>query len=293
MENTIFFGNGINYNDSNFISWKDILNGMKVQKFSDKTLSNTMIYERILLDKKLLYGDSIKKQIIEKLNTIKTNEIYNLMHKSNIRNFITTNYDYGFIHNLSTNPNVKIENLGNEITYSIRRVKQIIDNQQNNKKFLWQIHGELKYPRTIMLGLNHYCGSIGKIGNYLKEKYDSGKNSNKEIAIKEKIVTNSFSNISWIDLFFNTHIHIIGYSLDYSETDIWWILNRRARLKNESELKNKIVNKIHFYCANIDKEKQGLLESFDIIVHIITQEEHLKIEDYKKIISQIDIKTIT
>ena len=49
----------------------------------------------------------------------------------------------------------------------IRRLKKI-SNSKELKKHFWQIHGEIRKPATIMLGLDHYCGEIGKIDQYTK-----------------------------------------------------------------------------------------------------------------------------
>ena len=65
-----------------------------------------------------------------------------------------------------------------------------------------------------------------------------------------------------IHLFFSSNIHIIGLSLDYSETDIWWLLNKRARFAAD----NLVDNKIYFYTNQIEREKSELLKSFNVEV---------------------------
>lgn len=51
--------------------------------------------------------------------------------------------------------------------------------------------------------------------------------------------------------------------MDYSEQDIWYILNKRQRYIQEH--KADITNKIYFYGC-IDDAKEELLNDFDIIV---------------------------
>ena len=60
----------------------------------------------------------------------------------------------------------------------------------------------------------------------------------------ERLRSNDIQIHSWIDLFFTTNVHIIGFGLDYSEQDIWWILNKRKRYMYEN--KGNIRNKIHY-----------------------------------------------
>jgi hypothetical protein len=67
-------------------------------------------------------------------------------------------------------------------------------------------------------------------------------------------------------LFFNSNIHILGFSLDYSETDIWWLLTKRARILNEEKSSNLISNNIYFYDRNIKADKEELLKSLNVTV---------------------------
>ncbi len=141
----------------------------------------------------------------------------------------------------------------------------------NSKKNFWQIHGEIKKPSTIMLGLDHYCGSIGKIDSYIKGgyKYNVDGETVTEKSIEVKLKENSFNNSSWVELFFNSNIHIIGFTFDYSEIDLWWIINKRARLMKSDNLKGLIKNKVSFHCETMDEQKKGLLESMGVSVEII------------------------
>lgn len=88
----------------------------------------------------------------------------------------------------------------------------------------------------------------------------------------EKIESNFYCYTSWVDLFFSSNIHIIGLSLDYSETDLWWILNKRARLA----LSLPIKNQIHFHSTREDTQKLELLKSFGVITHF----HQIKNDDY-------------
>lgn len=143
---------------------------------------------------------------------------------------------------------------------------------KTRKSNLWYIHGEINYCKSIMLGFDHYCGYIGKIDSYVKGTY-RWKGTKKIEPIKNKIKDyDKFKadNISWVELFFNSDVHIIGFSLDYSEIDIWWILTKRARMIQDKELEGKINNNIYFY-GKVDSEKKAYLESFE--VKIIEMEE--------------------
>ena len=278
MEKTIFFGNGINRLKSSNISWNQVLDKIKgIRKFQDDTLPNTMIYERVILEKPNKYDDLLhdefdtKNEIAELLDSIHPHELYGQIYDLNAENFITTNYDYAFIDAIKNRSsiNLPIHEYSTEDVYSIRRLKSIYNNKQLKKHF-WQIHGELRKPATIMLGLDHYCGSIGKIDGFIKGTYSYVKDKEpiKELSIEEKFKSNSFTGASWIELFFTSDIHFFGFSLDYTETDIWWIITKRARMK-KGLLRNQIKNKFIMYTDKIDSQKEGLLKSLDVEVIIL------------------------
>ena len=58
----------------------------------------------------------------------------------------------------------------------------------------------------------------------------------KRMEIKDKSI------ISWIDLMFTTDVYIVGFGMDFSEQDIWWILNKRQRFIKEGKINSE--NKI-------------------------------------------------
>lgn len=276
MENTLIFGNGINRLSHSNISWEKILDEIKQRKFNNDNLPNTMIYERIVMERpdldRIIFKveAEIKKLIASKLETLQTHTLYNDIFNLKMNNYLTTNYDYSFKNTLVTDKSLSFENLSNEDIYSIRRKISILKNNKDISQ-IWHIHGEIQKPNTIMLGLDHYCGAIGKINNYVKGNYEYQENGNtkKLVSIKEKLLNNSFDKVSWVELFFTSNIHILALSLDYSETDLWWVLNKRARMLRDREISYKIKNKIIYYCNQIEKSKEELLRSFKVDVEII------------------------
>jgi hypothetical protein len=286
MKNSILFGNGLNYLSDDQISWNDLLNKIKgTNQFDSISLPNTMIYEKIMLHKHFNPNESIrntesnlKNEIADILKKQKTNQFYDKLLNLKFDNYLTTNYDFALNDSFKTKSKDNwIKNNSTEGIYSIRRNTSFFDSKNNEHCKIWNIHGEVSNPKSIMLGLDHYCGSIGKIDGYLKGNYEYQVENKKHqtIPIKEKINTNEFDNVSWVELFFITNLHIIGFGLDYSEIDLWWIINKRARLKKEVSIQNKIK----FYVSPLEKllkpqrdygkyiqekNKRELLKSFDV-----------------------------
>ena len=274
MKTTIFFGNGINRLEKTNKSWDDLLNEIKQPKvFQNEDLPNTMIYERLLFEKPietkgdvLLTEYEIKEKVANEYSKLKSPDIYKRLHDIKAENFITTNYDYLF-HESFDKSDFKFENMSTEDIYSIRR-KIEVTNGKNHVTNIWHIHGEISKSKTIMLGLDHYAGEIGKIDSFIKGRYEYRleKENIRIPSINKQLINNKFPDVSWIELFFNSNIHIIGFSMDYSEIDLWWILTKRARLSKIDETKRFIRNRIFFYCNRIKDSKKGLLESLGVTV---------------------------
>lgn len=288
MKNTILFGNGINRVSSNSVSWEDLLNEIKDENnFLNGDLPYTMIYERIFMGKHKARDSQkvdeliIKSRIANSLAKQEANNILKLLGEMNFEHYLTTNYDYALEKALGSTP----EKLSSEELYSLRRKRKYELNDET--KYLWNIHGEIDSPKSIMLGLDHYCGSVSKIDAYVKGNYKHSIEGN-VVSIepmKTKLLKNSFCHTSWVDLFFSSNMHIIGLSLDYSETDLWWVLNKRARFSTD----NLVKNNIFFYVNDIDEQKKGLLESFDVSV-IVTALADGGYEDmYRRAISKMPL----
>ena len=277
MQRTLLFGNGINRLSAHQMSWESLLNEIKIaNKFFNGTLPNTMIYERAYLEFEMKNSSThssereVKQKIANKMGDITSNDFYQLIFKLGFNNYLTTNYDYAFKRKILLTKEYTEINNSTEDVYSLRRNTLIQNKAKKDVCKIWNIHGEISKPISIMLGLDHYCGSIGKLDAYLKGNYEfiDNKITKKVISIKEKLESKFYDNYSWVELFFNSNIHILGLELDYSETDLWWMLNKRARIMNEKGTSKYVNNQIYYYASEITDEKRGLLESFKVNVVI-------------------------
>lgn len=296
MEQAILFGNGFNRITNEKCSWDNIL-ASKVDK-DLRDISYTLQYESAYLKE---YQDNsksndetlFKEDIVKGIKSDFTNNIYDLLADSPIKYFITTNYNTTLDNVLvkrGFTPDSKDKSV--EKIYSIRRKHQFKNDEET--KEVWYAHGEVSNTKSIMLGYDHYCGSLAKINDYIKGKYDYPGIKDKVPSIEqklelwknEKVEELSRSLISWIDLFFFTDLHIIGLGLDFSETDIWWILNKRKRLIADRKVE-ELPNKIHFYMTEGDSKKKLLLEYFGVEVI----EYKVKDSNYEKVYNKA-IKTV-
>ena len=270
MEHTILFGNGINRLSANSVSWNDLLINLSKKDGYDLNIGNkpyTMVYEELLLSGGLSEIE-IKEFIIEGLKDSGSNKFYNMMRDLGLNNYLTTNYEFNLEKSFEEQ-NVQCKNNKQENIYSIRTFTEIMLNGNKTPK-IWHIHGDIDRVKSISLGLDHYCGTIGKMDGYFKGTYEYVSNGNKVRieALSKKIKAEGLlhDGLSWIELFFTTNVHIVGLSLDYSETDLWWLLNRRARPLNVSS--DTIKNRIIYYDTELNThkatDKEQLLKAFNV-----------------------------
>ena len=248
MKNAILFGNGMNLVGGNSFSWENLLKSLSPRGEMPSS-SNTLSYECIYLSRcsedsceakeGLVNELTIKKQIAAKCQQFESNDIYELMMSMPTDVFLTTNYDDVLGKTFEANEYVRDRQHDSvaESIYSIRRCHAYREQKTGKIKKIFPIHGECMAPKTIMIGYDHYCGSLGKLDDYFKGKYvfKSGEETKKLRRLLERLRDDS-KNMSvdmlgnyWPDYFFTHDIHMIGIGMPLVESDLWWVLNKRSR----------------------------------------------------------------
>ena len=259
MEHSIIFGNGLNYFSEDFknMSWDGILHSLSKgdkrnngSPFPD-SIPHTFQYECAYLGSRINGRREleIKNKVKEQVQKLESNEMYELLSKLKASNYLTTNYDHAFEKTLNRSSTSEDHS---QIRYSTKRHK-VFNLDDDRAIRLWYIHGDINYPSSIMLGFDQYAGTLSMI----KSRITSSLGSDGTYKVPSKLNY-------WVDLFFASHLHIIGLSLDYSEIDIWWALDKRQRLIEMGKLKTN--NEIHYY-GSLDPSKKFTLESFGVYVH--------------------------
>ena len=103
-----------------------------------------------------------------------------------------------------------------ESSYFIKTYNNFIHNGKQTG--IWHLHGELRNRSSLILSHDDSEKLCAKIDTYLKE---TGK--------KYKFGIDHYIFESWIDYLLFGDVYIIGFGMDYSEYDLWWVLNQRNR----------------------------------------------------------------
>lgn len=275
----VFCGNGINLMEKRTPSWGTLLRDISADYGISQvdSLSMTLGYEefeaKIMNRQPDVRPVDIKRKIAESLD-MKTKtvdarnkkSVYRRLFDLGIREFITTNYDYSiertavpdFVHKYTTR----------EQLYSKYR------KQKADYIVVHHVHGECAYPSSICLGYEHYAGTLEKIRSFLTESTSTkDKNDPHKFRLYDVLVGLEKAEDSWLYRFFTEDIYFLGFGLDVSELDLWWLITYRAKLIRENKI--PIHNQIVYYETGIGrnqseqkriKDKENLLRSFGVEV---------------------------
>lgn len=237
----LLLGNGIHRSFSKK-SWDDFIDLIRDKDFYHYKASKYAMPMSLKADM-LANTTNINKKIKEFV--IDSNKLRNInSYKKSEREYYIKLFNLGFDYVLTTNYSYEIESallekkeIKKKDLDRIRRKKGVKRAQckyntntfyeiNNNK--IYHIHGEINKPNSIILGNINYCRLLNKYSEYINNNYkvylDNIKNRK-----AQKIN-------SWIDAFLFGDIFIVGFGLDFSEIDIWFLLEYKKRLPVESNV---------------------------------------------------------
>ena len=197
-------------------------------------------------------ADLFKKQDVPK----KQKDFIKEILRTHFDAVLTTNYSLEFEKSIIENPtDRRIYNHYRKTAKQTEQQKQFgvfqyTELPVENNPSLWHIHGSALRKRSLIMGQFYY-------GKLLSEVV---KRSNAVIRNYSKTQSKQrpFCPLSWVDYFLIGDIHILGFSMDLSESDIWWLLS----MKNTSVFSS---SKVYFYNLEDIKEEMKLMcDCYDI-----------------------------
>ncbi|MCX6265828.1 MAG: SIR2 family protein [Bacteroidetes bacterium] len=267
-QTALFLGNGINRTEENRgASWGALLKLIS-DSFRIKVDLTNDLKPFPLAFEEMLYSKPGSGENGEKLKQLKISisrileaeasklvdiNVHCGFMESGIKEIITTNYDYNLENALTT------DFMENKIKYSI-------DNSESKHSLyrgykigdinVRHVHGELYHNRktnpslpnfpqeSIMIGFEHYSEYFERIQRIIIGESGRQKKSGKK-SLLIRIRDNDELRY-WMDLFFTHKLIIAGFSLDFSENHLWWLLLHRAELmrsknKHDIEINNEII----------------------------------------------------
>jgi|GEM_PF-1071703 len=145
-------------------------------------------------------------------------------------NILTTNYDYAL--EKSVEPNADYFRPSDD--FRARETKfSLFRRRTCGGKPIWHIHGEASVPTSIMLGHDHYTDHAAQVRRYFYQGAVYRGTGSFRSGLQRDIGTFDQScdgrPYSWVDLFVRDHVHIGGFSFDFSESLLWYLVSYRRR----------------------------------------------------------------
>lgn len=286
----LLLGNGIN-RAFNSDSWDDLLNSIdrRRERYDIGGLHVPEALKAILftedsVDKAL----KSKKDALANLGTEKPEQQTRLLRRLLALPFdeiLTTNYSYELetaalgAGGANERALRRMQGHSDEVSrcearfllHTFNRVK--IDDDERR---VWHIHGEARKPDSMILGAYFYGNLLGKIveQNIKRGSYYSSLKPGEAPKIR-----------SWADAFILGDVYILGFGFGFSETDMWWLLNRKKREPGS-------VGKTYFYelkpPSDVNRAKLDLLKLMGVKIIYNTVENGDWREAYERAAADIE-----
>jgi hypothetical protein len=191
---------------------------------------------------------AFKRVVARKMAALEPQEVHQGIMRLPVKNILTTNYDYCL--EKAACPEIEAEPENADWGTNDKRYCLFVRRCGGKNKFVFHIHGEIARPECIIIGHEAYvesCSNIRRFANiwvrgkrgdwrdgkgnfypgvgWLQAKFRKGNGS-----------INPARPHSWVDLFMLRDVHIIGFGLEFTEVDVWYLISYKARLKLHPEV---------------------------------------------------------
>lgn len=285
MEKTLLVGNGLNRTLEAGISWNELMARLGSNEPEGSGIPFPLEFERIAASRGCLMGkrniDSykeLKEKIVELISPMdsQSNDVLESFRRLPFDHVVTTNYDQAFEHSFRD-----LEFVAGKVG-STRNV--LIPVYRSGSVDFYHAHGIDRWKNTLCLGHEHYASLIGKIRNSFYPSNDDG------FDYLDKLVSGKIDSKGiWPEYLLTNDVAIVGFGLDYCESDFWWLLALRASLFAPCREFDRYANTITYYSVAIEDKgldvrescKMKALESFGVKVERTTDKTYK--DAYKKI----------
>lgn len=261
MKNVLLLGNGIDRSfNTHGISWQGLLEKMTTNPNIPEhqplpfpleivLRTNDHVDEVLKKNSRELFSsaeDAGLRRILARLLTMGFDEI------------LTTNYDYTIEGTALYPCKITPYQIGKmmqhtpdvdraESSYMLHTYNAVPYDGINNR--IWHIHGEARKPSSIVIGHYMYVNLVTKWREKLKEREKNYKTFDHNAVAG-----------SWLDSFIMGNVYILGFGFDFSELDLWWLINRKKR--ETAEPHGKVIYYTPEYSP--DAGKYALLSAYDV-----------------------------
>ena len=249
MPRTLLIGNGLNRTLDGSVSWAHLMEDLAGSRWTKEfgSMPAPIQYEIIAAERNRGIGRrgddtylKTKRAIANQVSKIQIGPdcIHNHLRQLNVENIITTNYDTCLEQAFS--PDTFVQRRVIQTKYLLESTDEV-----DGVRF-FHAHGLASKPQSICIGYEHYCGYIQHMRAKLLDSANTEEDSTSKL---ERLACGHIgAGSTWPELFFTTDVDIIGFGLDFSEIDIWWLLSLRAAFFSGSDVVSaREGNRIRFF----------------------------------------------
>ena len=302
----LLLGNGLN-RAFNSESWSDFLRSIKNDERypldPEKYILPMGLKAAMLSDGQLM--QSLKKYNYKLNNTYccDKQELLDILYQIVSLPFdyiLTTNYSYeielALSHKRQLN-NKEIakfmnftEGKGAEKRYFLHTYNSV--KAKNHEYQIWHIHGEYRKPESMVIGQYYYGNLLYCYNKVLKDNIPEYVHNIKKS--QEQRIN------SWVDAFILGDVYMVGLGMDFAETDLWWLLEKKSVqtagipgktiFYNPKNLDDTLSQNTEDY-VNENKCKKNLIGTYGVEIRDLQTTIYNNsnyIDFYKKIISEMN-----
>lgn len=261
MSGILFLGNGIN-RAFNQVSWSELINSVH-KKYGTENLyqkkSSLPMPMQIIVATKDRVNDAmqeIAKDMNFEICDEQKNFLKNILNLP-IKNIITANYTFELEQSADVGSSLHSYRKSRKLTKQCTEKEKQFNlfkyyNADKYEKKIWHIHGDIATPSSVVMG-NYYYGKL------LREIEDYIPKLMRRIAYACKNGI-ELTEYSWVDSFLAKNVYMMGFGMDFNETDLWWLICCKKRHFPDA--------KVYFYqpAKDISEEKRLMLTTYNVAI---------------------------
>ncbi len=176
-------------------------------------------------------SEEIQRRIAEKIKNVeRPHQLLEELLDIPFDAIITTNYTYEVEKILSDgkwskNKRRKVFTAldGNSKVHHNTHICNLITTSDGRQVPVFHVHGEYERKHFMVLNFYSYAKILSKLVEYNQQLGNTLEEHQQKDMVRECR--------SWLDYFILGNVYSVGFGLDFSEIDIWWSIERKAREK--------------------------------------------------------------
>jgi hypothetical protein len=271
----LLVGNGPNRVSPAGVSWADLMQtlrraaGMRADGHDAKpfTLHFEEIRNGYLARTAGASEAGFLRRVAKEMEALRPNDVHRRLTWLAVGDILTTNYDDCLERSLAASAIVANFDT-NESKHNLFRRSRI------GRRHFWHLHGDIFRPNSVLLGHDRYVEGAAHIRRYCDPTL--GLPFKAHAAPLTAVFRGADARIdaaqphSWVDLLLLRDVHIVGFGLDYTEVDLWYLLSLRHRLRRSASPQWRALRRTRIVFHHFDapdealRQKRELLASFDV-----------------------------